>query len=187
MAQKTSATTAADPQDHGHGKTFPPLDPGTFAAQLVWLALAFGLLYVVLSRVALPRVGEVIEERRERVQRDLDAAEKLKSDTEQALASYEQALAEARAKGNAIAKGMRDELAGEIEAERGKVEAQIGQQLAEAEARIGESKTKALTSVNDIAADIAGAIVTRLIGNDVSTDEVKRALAAGAAEAEVSR
>ena len=164
MAQKTSATTAADPQDHGHGKPFPPLDPGTFAAQLVWLALAFGLLYVVLSRVALPRVGEVIEERRERVQRDLDAAEQLKTDTEQALASYEQALAEARAKGNAIAKGMRDGLASEIEAERGKVEAQIGQKLAEAEARIGETKAKALASVNDIAGDIAGAIVTRLIG-----------------------
>jgi F-type H+-transporting ATPase subunit b len=187
MAQKTSTTTLAEAQDHGHGQAFPPLDPSTFAAQLVWLALAFGLLYVVLSRVALPRVGEVIEERRERVQRDLAAAEQLKSATEQALTNYEQALAEARAKGNAIAKGMRDDLAGEIDAERSKVEAQIGQKLAEAEARIGQTKARALASVNDIAADIAGAIVSRLIGHDVSKDDVARALAAGSAEAKVPR
>jgi F-type H+-transporting ATPase subunit b len=187
MAQKATATTTVAPQDHGHAKVFPPLDPGTFAAQLVWLALAFGLLYLVLSRVALPRVGEVIEERRDRVQRDLDAAEKLKSETERALAGYEQALTEARAKGNALAKDMREALAGEVDAERGKVEAQIGDKLAEAQARIGETKAKALASVNDIAAEIAGAIVTKLIGSEVSKDEVKRALAAGTARAEASR
>jgi F-type H+-transporting ATPase subunit b len=187
MAQKASTTTAVAPPDHGHAKVFPPLDPGTFAAQFVWLALTFGLLYVVLSRVALPRVGEVIEERRDRVQRDLDAAEKLKTQTEQALANYEQALADARAKGNAIAKSMRDTLAGEIDSERAKVEAQIGQHLAAAETRINETKSKALASVNDIATEIAGAIVTRLIGNEVSQDEVKRALAASATEMEVSR
>ena len=86
---------------------FPPLDPDTFAPQLVWLALTFGLLYLILKRVALPRVGEVIEERADRVKRDLAQAEKLKTDTAAALADYEQALAEARAKANAIAKGMR--------------------------------------------------------------------------------
>jgi F-type H+-transporting ATPase subunit b len=181
MAQKASATTAV-PEDHGHAKVFPPLDQGTFAAQLVWLALAFGLLYLVLSRVALPRVGEVIEERRDRVQRDLDAAEKLKSDTEQALANYEQALAEARGKGNTIAKAMRDALAAEVDKERVAVEAQLSQNLAEAQARIDDTKTRALASVNEIATDIAGAIVTKLIGNEVSKDDVKRALAAGAAE-----
>ena len=58
---------------------FPPLDAGTFAPQLIWLALTFGLLYLLLKRFYLPRVGEVIEERRERIQRDLAQAEKLKT------------------------------------------------------------------------------------------------------------
>ena len=101
----------------------------------------------------------MIEERRERIQRDLEKAEKLKVETEQALASYEQALAEARTKANAIAKDMRDKLAAEVDKERAKVDAQIAAKLADAEARIAESKAKAMASVGDIAGDTAGAIV----------------------------
>ena len=73
--------------------------------QLFWLALTFGLLYVLLKRFALPRVGEVIEERRERIERDLEKAEKLKAETQLALSNYELALAEARTKAGVIAKG----------------------------------------------------------------------------------
>jgi F-type H+-transporting ATPase subunit b len=173
MAQKAGT---AVPESSGHAKVFPPLDPGTFAPQLVWLALTFGLLYVLLKRVALPRVGEVIEERRDRIKRDLEQAEKLKADTEAALASYEQALAEARVKANALAKGMRDKLTGEIDRERAKVEAEIAAKLAEAERRIADTKARALAGVGDIASEVAGAIVARLIGAEVSKDEVKRAL-----------
>jgi F-type H+-transporting ATPase subunit b len=130
----------------------------------------------------LPRVGEVIEERSDRITRDLAQAEKLKGDTEEALANYEQALGEARAKAGAIAKTMRDKLTAEVDKERGKVEAQIAAKLAEAENRIGETKTKALASVGDIASEVAGVIVTRLIGKEVTKDEVKRALVQRAAE-----
>ena len=120
MAQKAGT---AVPDSGTPAKVFPPLDPGTFAPQLVWLALTFGLLYLLLKRVALPRVGEVIEERADRIKRDLEQAEKLKADTEAALADYEQALGEARAKANAMAKGMRDTLTAEVDKERAKVDA----------------------------------------------------------------
>jgi F-type H+-transporting ATPase subunit b len=179
MAQKAGT---AVPESAGHAKVFPPLDPGTFAPQLIWLALIFGLLYLILKRVALPRVGEVIEERRDRVKRDLDQAEKLKADTEAALAEYEQALAAARAKANALAKGMRDKLTAEVDKERGKVEAEIAAKLTEAERSIADTKSRALASVGDIASEVAGAIVSRLIGTEVSKDEVKRALVQRAAE-----
>jgi F-type H+-transporting ATPase subunit b len=179
MAQKAGT---AVPESGAHAKVFPPLDPGTFAPQLVWLALTFGLLYVLLKRVALPRVGEVIEERRDRVKRDLELAEKLKADTEAALAHYEQALSEARAKANAMAKTMRDKLTAEVEKERSKVEAQLASTLAEAERRIADTKSRALGSVGDIASEVAGAIVSRLIGKEVTKDEVQKALARPAAE-----
>ena len=179
MAQKAGT---AVPEGAAHAKVFPPLDPGTFAPQLIWLALTFGLLYLVLKRVALPRVGEVIEERADRVRRDLEQAEKLKADTEAALANYEQALGEARTKANAIAKGMRDRLTADVDKERAKVDAAIAAKLAEAERRIAEAKAKALASVGDIAGEVAGAIVARLIGKEVSKDEVQKALVQRAAE-----
>ena len=181
MAEKvTTATTG--PSGTGHVKVFSPLDSGTFVPQLVWLALTFGLLYVLLKRFALPRVGEVIEERRDRIQRDFEKAEKLKAETEQALATYEQALAEARTRANAIAKDMRDKLAAEVDKERAAVDAQVARKLADAETRIGQSKAKAMASVGDIAADTASAVVGKLLGKEVTKDEVQRALLQRAAE-----
>jgi len=179
MAQKAGT---AVPESGAHAKVFPPLDPGTFAPQLVWLALSLGLLYLLLKRVALPRVGEVIEERADRIKRDLEQAEKLKAETEAALANYEQALGEARTKANAMAKGMRDKLTAEVGKERAEVEAAIAVKLGEAERRIADTKAKALNSVGDIAGEVAGAIVARLIGKEVSKDEVKKALVQRAAE-----
>jgi F-type H+-transporting ATPase subunit b len=179
MAQKAST---AVPESGAQPKVFPPLDAGTFVPQLVWLALTLGLLYVLLRRVVLPRVGEAIEERADRIKRDLEQAEKLRAETEDALANYEQALAEARAKSNAMAKSMRDKLTAEVDKERAKVDAAIAAKLSEAERRIADTKAKALGSVGDIAGDVAGAIVARLIGKEVSKDEVKKALVQRAAE-----
>jgi F-type H+-transporting ATPase subunit b len=175
MATNTTAGTAV-PSAAGPAKVFPPLDRETFAPQLIWLALSFGLLYLLLKRFYLPRVSEVIEERRERIERDVRQAEKLKAETELALANYERALGEARGKAQAIVNGMRDTLAAEMEKERGAVEAEIAAKLAEAEGRIAETKAAALAGVGEIAGELAGAIVARLSGREVSKDEVKKAL-----------
>jgi F-type H+-transporting ATPase subunit b len=181
MADKVATGHAGTP-DAGHAKVFSPLDVGTFVPQLVWLALTFGLLYLLLKRFALPRVGEVIEERRDRIQRDLEKAEKLKAETEQALATYEAALAEARARGNAIAKTMREELAAEVDKQRAAVDARIAQKIAEAEVQIAQSKAKAMASVGEIAGDTASALVAKLLGQEVPRDEVQKALVQRAAE-----
>lgn len=172
----TLNTETQVPVDAAQKKPFPPLDPTTFAPQLFWLALTFGVLYVILSRVALPRVSEVIEERRDRIQRDLDAAERLKDETDKAINGYEAALADARSNASGIAKEERETLSAEVEREQAKVEDQISAKLAEAEARIAETKQNALTKVTEIASETASAIVGKLIGQNVNPDEAKKAL-----------
>jgi F-type H+-transporting ATPase subunit b len=179
MAKTTSTIGQSDAP---HGKVFSPLDPGTFASQLFWLALSFGLLYLLLKRLALPRVGEVIEERRERIERDLAKAEALKAETELALVTYERALGEARAKAGGVAKDIHARLTAEMDAERAKLEAEIAAKVAEAEDRIAQGRDRAMAGVGEIAGETAGAIVARLIGREVSQDEVKRALMQRAAE-----
>lgn len=180
--QDALSTGTEVPHDAGQAKVFPPLDPTVFAPQLFWLAITFGALYVILSRVALPRVSEVIEERRDRIQRDFDAAERLKDETDKALNGYEKALADARSNASSIANKEREVLNEEVAKEQAKVEDQITAKLAEAEARIAETKIKALQGVNTIAADTAVAIVAKLVGDTVSTDEAKRALPASATQ-----
>lgn len=178
--QTETLTTAIHVPSAGEpaGGKFPPFDTSTFAPQLVWLAIIFGALYWVLARVALPRIGSVIEERRDRIQRDLSEAERMKAETDAALKAYEQAMAEARGKAQGIARETREGLAAEVERERQRVDAQIAAKIAETERQIATNKSRALASVNDIAADTAGAIVARLTGREVPAADIAQALAA---------
>lgn len=160
----------------------PQLDVPDFAPQLVWLAISFAVLYLILSRVALPRVSEVIEERRDRIERDLEAAGRLKAETEQALAEYEAALASARGRAHAMAKETRDGLAAEAGRERARMEGATAAKVGEAEARIAASKSRALAGVEEIARDTAGAIVGKLLGEGASPDEIRGAFQPEAAE-----
>ena len=171
-----AAAAAAATTHEGKSGGLPQLNPADFAPQLIWLAITFTVLYFILARVALPRIGEVIEERRDRVQRDLDSAERFKKQTDAALAAYERALAEARAKASSMAKDMREKLAAETDKERSNVEGHLSAKLADAEARIAATKTKALASVDEIAAETASAVVSKLLGEDVSPAEVKKVL-----------
>ncbi len=170
------------PHDAGHAKVFPPLDPQFVAPQLFWLAVTFVALYVVLSRFTLPRIGEVIEERADRVKRDLEAAERLQGETQKALEAYEKSLADARGNATSIARETREKLSAETEAERTKVEATLAAKLGDAEKAIAQTKDKALASVTQIAAETAGDVVRQLTGKDVTADEVKRALQPAAGE-----
>lgn len=154
----------------------PQLNPDDFAPQLFWLAITFTLLYLIMSRVALPRIGEVIEERKDRIKNDLAAAERLKGETEKALAAYEKALAEARNNASGIARSTHDALTSEVNNEKAAIEAQLAQRLADAETRIAATKNKALASVSEIASDAVTAIVGQLTGTSVSKDDALRAI-----------
>lgn len=159
---------------------FPPFDPSSFAPQLVWLFISFGGLYFMLSRVALPRIGGVLAERSDRIQRDLSEAGRMKIETDAALKAYEQSLSDARTKAQSIAKETRDRIAAELDRDRQKSDAANAAKVAEMEKRIHENKTRALASVNDIAVDTAGSIVAKLLGRDVPVDEIRKALSARA-------
>ena len=100
MAQKNaqpSITTAEHiPASEQHAKGFPPFDASTFASQLLWLAITFVALYLLMSRIALPRIGSILETRHQRVEGDLAEAQRLKDQSDAAIAAHEKALAEAR-------------------------------------------------------------------------------------------
>jgi F-type H+-transporting ATPase subunit b len=186
MTDTTAAVAAAAEQAAGHAeqakKLFPPLDPAVFIPQWIWLAITFSALYFLLSRIVLPKIGAVIQDRRNRIQADLDAAAKLKAETDAALAAYEKSLSDARANASATARQAREKLAAETDAEKTKVESALTAKIGEAETRIQATKAKALSSVGDIATDTAGSIIEKLLGTKVSADDIKRAMAPGAGE-----
>jgi len=149
-----------------------------WAPQLVWLAITFIGLYLVMARMALPRIANVIEERGNRIQRDLDEAERLKKQTEDAIASYEEALAAARTKAHGIAHETREKLSAEIAEEQAGVEKTIADSMAVAEQKILKAKNDAMEHVNEVATDTASALVEKLIGQKPDEADVKKAVKA---------
>ena len=170
-------TGAAPEAGHAEGP-FPPFDPSTFASQLLWLAVTFGLFYLFLNRVVLPRIGGILEVRHNRIQQDLDQAGRLKGDADAAVAAYEQALAEARQKANAIGQDARDGAKAKADTARKSVEAELDGKLSEAEAHIQSIKAAAMKEVGTIAEDTAGAIVQQLIGSRLDKAAVAAAVKA---------
>ncbi len=154
----------------------PQLAFEDWAPQLMWLAISFIALYVVMARVALPRIATVIEERRDRIASDLDEAEQLRQSTEEAIAAYEQALAEARSRAHAIAQETRDALSREVEAEKMDVEKQIAKKTEEAEKAIADAKSAAVANLNEVASGAAETIVKELIGGKLTKAEVNKAV-----------
>ncbi len=160
----------------------PQLDSQWFVPQLVWLALTFLFLYIVMARVALPRVGGIIEERRDRIADDLEKANQLQQQAEQALADYEEALAQARSRAMAIANDTREKLKAEMDEMRAEADAKFNAQLQEAEQRIAAMKDQALSNVKDVASEAATELVSHLIGTSASASQVSSAVEAELAQ-----
>jgi F-type H+-transporting ATPase subunit b len=160
-----------------HKGPFPPFNAETFASQFVWLAITFVALYLLASRVALPRVASILEARRERIAGDLAEAQRLKTDSDAALAAYEKSLADARNRAQALANEMREKQNAEAEAARKALEQQLNAKLGEAESSIAATKSAAMGNVRGIAVDAASAIVQRLVGSAPPAATVESAVA----------
>jgi F-type H+-transporting ATPase subunit b len=170
---------------HGgeHKGAFPPLDSTYFASQLLWLVISFGLFYLLMKKVIVPRVGGILEHRHDRIAQDLDEAARLKAEADAAVETYEKELAAARSKGHKIAETAREAAKTKAAADRATIEAELTEKLAAAETRIGEIKAKAFAEVGQIAEETATAIVDQLIGAKASGDDIKAAVAAAKTEA----
>jgi F-type H+-transporting ATPase subunit b len=181
-AEGAHATTEAGGEHGGGHSTFPPFDPSTFGSQLFWLVIAFGALYLVMKRVAIPRIGGILEERSNRIAGDLAEAARMKEASDAAVAAYEKALAEARANAHQIGQKARDAAKAEVDADRKKTEGALNDRLAAAETEIGKVKAEALSGVDQIARDAVETMVEVLVGSKVEKTQIAKAVEAAMAE-----
>lgn len=177
-AMAAQAVAAAEEAEHAEATGLPQLDFTTYTSQLFWLAIAFGLLYLLLAKVFLPRLSALLEERRDRIADDLDTAAGLRDEAADAGKALDAAMADARARAHAIVAKQREKMTAEIDAESREAETALEARLDAAEATIASRKGEALARVREVAADTAGALVQKLIGVQPSEAE-----AAGAVDA----
>ncbi len=173
-----SATNTGTEVPAHKGAGFPPFKTETYPSQIFWLALTFAFLFVVLWRVAGPRIAGLIAERNRKMSDDLAAAQRNREEADAAFAGYEKALAEARARARAVAEESRKEIAAEVGRAKAAAETEALEATAKAETRISASRAEAAIHVTKAAQDGAAAIVARLTGDAVSADETAAAVRA---------
>ena len=172
----TTTETHTQAEGGAHKAVFPPLDSKTFPSQIFWLVFFFGALYLLMSRIVLPRIAAILEARRSRIEGDLARASALKEETEAALNSYQKALADARGNATDIATKTRETINADIAAKQHALDADLSEKAAIADGRIAKAKAKAMESVNDIAADTATEIIAALTGGTVTKAALAKAL-----------
>lgn len=140
----------------------PQLDPSTFPNQIFWLVVTIVVIYMILSRVALPRIGAVLAERRGTITNDIARADELKRKAEEAEAAYQKALADARAEANRIIEKARAEMQAELDIALQKADAEIAARTAESESRIAAIRDSAAEAVETVAKDTVKEVLAAL-------------------------
>ncbi|MFZ1660594.1 MAG: F0F1 ATP synthase subunit B' [Paracoccaceae bacterium] len=173
-----TTTHAADAAGHAaESAGMPQLDFSTFPNQIFWLLVALVVIYLILSKIALPRIGGILADRQGRITGDIEAAEKLKSRAIEAEKAYNQALIDARNEANRIVGETRAEIQKDLDAATAKADAEISARTAESSKRIDEIRVNAVASVTEVAKDTAEAIVSAL-GGSADSKSVADAVAA---------
>ncbi|MBG0809305.1 ATPase [Methylosinus sp. H3A] len=159
--------------EHHGGGDFPPFDTNNFAPQLVWLALIFGVLYVLMSRIALPRIGSILSERESRIESDLFASRELQGKAQAAAAEHDETLRATKAQAQEIGRAAQQQAAAETATRRAAEETAFAKKVAEAEAQILTAKSEALSHVEQIATEAAGSILEKLTGARLAAETLQ--------------
>lgn len=158
------ADTPVEAGEEAGGAGMPQLDFSTFPNQIFWLVVTLIVIYFILSRVALPRIGAVLAERQSTITNDIAAAEELKQRAQEAEAAYDQALIDARAEANKIVADAKAEIQADLDVQMAKADAEIAAQTAESEKAIAEIQDGAADAVKAVAKDTAKEIVAAMGG-----------------------
>jgi len=170
----SAASTAHDSREEAN---FPPFDPANFTPLLVWLAISFGLLYVLMTKIGVPRVEHILKSRADKIRADVTQANMLRAKSEEAAAAHEKTVADAKAKAIAMAQATHARLNAESEAKRHGLEAELNRKLASSEEQVRAMKIKAMSHVDEIASETAAAIVQHITGAPADRGAVARAIA----------
>jgi len=178
-AGETQGTTADGDQQAGG---MPQLNFADFPPQLIWLAITFIILLVLMSKVALPRIAGVLEQRDARIKGDLDRAEKVKAEADAALATYQKGMADARAKAQAELRQAQAAIAAETTKRDAEFAKRLSDRTRAAEDGISQAKARALQDMRGVGAEVAGSVLGKVAGLSVPAAQVQAAVDAAMTE-----
>ena len=154
----------------------PQLDPTTFAPQLFWLVVTFVLLYLVMWKLVIPKIGEILQDRQIRIDNDLDKADHLKIEAEAAREAYEKLIINGRQKAQETIKIAAEQISAEASAKHDALTEKLAVQTSKAENQINIVKEKALNEIRLVATEVTQAAAGRLTDREVSSTQAQDAV-----------
>jgi len=154
----------------------PQLDFSTYPTQIFWLVITFGVLFLVMWRVAVPRISDALEARQKRMDDHLSKAAEFKKEAEAAIEAYETSLAKARSDAHSAIADANETLTQETSARDAELGVKVKAMLADSEANIAKAVEEAMGNVREIAEDVAATASERLLGEAVDSITVTSAV-----------
>ncbi len=170
---------AAQAAEEG-GAAMPQLDFSTYPSQLFWLAVTFAVLFVLMWKVALPRVGDVIDMRAKKITDDLAAIEAATQEIEKISTEIDKVMASARSDAQDVLRKASEKVAADHVKKQDKIDAELAAKAAEAEANIAAATETAIEGLRQVAEEVAASSVEKLTGRPAAKDELASALDAAA-------
>ena len=156
----------------------PQLDISTFTPQIIWLIITFGVLYLLMAKLALPRIGSILEQRQNRIEDNLAMAQNLKRESEVDAESYETAILEAREQARTSTQLAIKEMSEESQRRQSELNDRLVNEVKSAEERIAQARKKAMSNISEMAEDIVLDAAESLIGITPNKDTIKNAVSA---------
>ena len=150
----------------------PQLDFSTFLPQIFWLFISLSFLYIVLSRYALPRVSDVIEERKDIIAQDIDSAKKFSSETDLAIEELNMKLSEAKINSQSLMNDSLQEIKESNEEKKAILLKEINDDIVAAEAKIQEKREESLSEISSVSEDIAIEMLGNLSIGEIDKEKV---------------
>ncbi|MBL6615310.1 MAG: F0F1 ATP synthase subunit B' [Reyranella sp.] len=158
----------------------PQLDYHSFAPQLVWLAIAFLALYLVMSRLAVPAISDTLAKRQGKIQGDLDAAEKANEETRALVQAYEKRMADSREDARKVVRDRSEADSAAAAARLAALHDKLNQQIGEAEKRIAKQRDDVMAGLETMAKDIGQEVYAKLAGQPADQAALSAKIAAAA-------
>ena len=150
----------------------PQLNPEFWVSQIFWLTLTFGILYVVLSKLILPKISNNLESRKSQILENIEAAEKQREDSEAKLEEYEKIISKSKLEAKNIFSQSREKVLKDISAKREVLDKQIDEEISKAELEISNLRESAPDKINMIAIETSSELIQKLIGAEVNNSSI---------------
>ena len=150
----------------------PQLNPEFWISQIFWLTLTFGILYIVLSKLILPKISANLELRRSQIQENIEAADKQRKESETKLKEYEEIILKSKLNAKKIFKETREKALKDINLKKDSLDGQINEEIKKAEAEINALKKNAPEKINKIAIETSSEILKNLIGTEINNSSI---------------